>query len=97
MNFLGIAEASIIASYKQNSNKSNSCGYLAKNIQLQIRDVNERKKSLSPNLLGEIWYKLMCKWCNPKTCELPHCYNYKAKENTIDLRACIAGQYNDFS
>ncbi|XP_018300646.1 uncharacterized protein [Mycetomoellerius zeteki] len=75
-------ELCIIAAYQRNNQQFGSSGYVAKNIQLMVLDM-ELKEPVSSNIAGTIWYKLICKYCSPQTCKLQNCYNYKAKENTI--------------
>ncbi|XP_011706245.1 PREDICTED: uncharacterized protein LOC105461445 [Wasmannia auropunctata] len=76
-----IADSGIIAAYQRN-NQIGSHGKVAKNIQLMITNTGT-KEPVGPKLHGEIWYKLMCKWCNAETCESPNCSNYQAKKDTI--------------
>ncbi|XP_012056869.1 PREDICTED: luciferin 4-monooxygenase-like [Atta cephalotes] len=75
-------ELCIIVAYQRNNQRFGSIGYVAKNVQLMILDM-ESKKAIGSNKAGTIWYKFICKCCSPQTCELQNCYNYKAKENTI--------------
>ncbi|KYQ57375.1 Luciferin 4-monooxygenase, partial [Trachymyrmex zeteki] len=86
-----IAELCIIAAYQRNNQQFGSSGYVAKNIQLMVLDM-ELKEPVSSNIAGTIWYKLICKYCSPQTCKLQNfnnkwcCtedYGYYAKDGEI--------------
>ena len=80
--------------YQRNNQRFGSIGYVAKNVQLMVLDM-ESKKAIGSNKAGTIWYKFICTCCSPQTCELQNCYNYKAKENTIGKdEYSIYCQYN---
>lgn len=54
--------------------------------------LNEKTKdTMGSNALGEIWYKFTCKWCDAKTCKMPHCSNRRKKDN--NTRILPASQY----
>ncbi|XP_018365199.1 PREDICTED: luciferin 4-monooxygenase-like [Trachymyrmex cornetzi] len=77
-----IAKFCIIAAYQRNNQQYESSGYVAKNVQLMVLDI-ESKKPVGSNKAGTIWYAFVWKFCSPQTCKLQNCYNYKAKEDTI--------------
>ncbi|XP_039311821.1 luciferin 4-monooxygenase-like [Solenopsis invicta] len=86
-----ISEAGIIVAYQRNSNRIGSSGHLAKNVNLII--IND-KKTVGPNVLGEIWYKLVCKWCDAKTCKLPYCNSRRRKDNNMPISTPITATWH---
>ncbi|KYM94752.1 Luciferin 4-monooxygenase [Cyphomyrmex costatus] len=71
-----IAEPCIIAAYQRNNQRRfGSSGYVAKNVQLMVRDI-ESKEIVRSNKSGTIWFKFIYKWCSPQTCKMQN-YNNK--------------------
>ncbi|KAG5334545.1 LUCI monooxygenase, partial [Acromyrmex charruanus] len=83
---------SIIFAFQRRNLRLGSSGYVAKNVQLQFSNIRSQK-ILGPFRAGIIWYKLIFKWCSPKTCKLPnfnqwHCtgdYGYYERDGEIFL------------
>ncbi|XP_036143296.1 4-coumarate--CoA ligase-like 9 isoform X2 [Monomorium pharaonis] len=76
-----LSKVGIIAAYQRNSKSIGSSGHVAKNVNLMILNEERTKANLSSDTLGEIWFKLTCKWCNTKTCKLPNCIQRKKNKN----------------
>lgn len=96
-NFSDIPEECIVATYQRSNEPNPSSGYLANNVQLMVLNL-KTKEIIDSGTLGEIWYSLKCKWCNPEICDSPYCCNYKAEKDNIDAQMIAStSQCNYFS